>query len=462
MDRAEKIVGGDFIDWDEKVRLFTTVISCDGEQGRLCAIKEFSRICKLAPDSALFGMVPVLVELFRSSPPAIRDSTAFALCRLARRAGAPFCATIGQLGTIPIILGLYRSRDVLRRSLLRLLSALVAVDGANRVTLARNGGLDIVLDLISSCTDDTKKYLLEILSALAMLRGVRRVAVRLGIFPFLIEALSACRMISRMQAAHAIGLLGVARRVRHMLVELGAVPALVQLIREGDRSVKLIASNALGIISSHVDCIRPVAEAGAIPLYIELLESSEPLGREIAEDVLCILAVDEENATAISEQLVRILRGSDEDAMSAAVDVLWDLAGYKHSASVMRDSGAIPLLMEVLLNGSVDIREKVMGTIAQLSYDAANRRALVEAGGIPLLIGLLRGDSEELRDYAVESLINFEEDPVLRDFVVEAFDIPSFVDARDRINRIRASDEYMSRSMRLLSIEQLTSDTELS
>lgn len=459
MHPSEKIVEDDAINWDEKVRLFSLVISCDGERRQLRAIYEFARLSKLAPDSALVDVVPALVDLLRSSLPSIREATAYALCRLARRAGAAFCPIIGRCEAIPIILGLLpESSDRLRRSLLRLLSALVACDSSNRATLAENRGLDIVLELITSCSDDTRKPLLEILSALAMLRDVRRVVINIGALKFLIEAISLGRMISRSQAAHAIGLLGIAKRVRRILVDLGSIPALLQLIEEGDQSTKITAGNALGIISSHVDCIRPVAEAGAIPLYMELLTGPEPLGREIAEDVLCILAVAEENAIAIAEQLVRVLRGCNEEAKSAAVDVFWDLAGYKHSVPVVRDSGAIPLLIEILRNGNIDIRIKVMGTIAQLGYEEANRRALAEAAGIPLLIDLLTGDSEELRDYASEALISFAEDPSFRELIDEAYNIPAFVDALGRINLIRMSNEYTSSSMRRLSVEQLTSD----
>lgn len=61
------------------------------------------------------------------------------------------------------------------------------------------------------------------------------------------------------------------------------------------------------------------------------------MGKDIAENVFCILAVAEGNAVLIAEQLVRILREGDSEAKFAASDVLWDLAGYRHSVSVIRD-----------------------------------------------------------------------------------------------------------------------------
>ncbi|XXG52528.1 hypothetical protein AAC387_Pa03g0834 [Persea americana] len=168
---------------------------------------------------------------------------------------------------------------------------------------------------------------------------------------------------------------------------------------------KMTASNALGIISSHVDYLRHVAREAAIPLFAELLEGPKPLGREIADDVFCILAVAEENAILIASHLVRILQGDNNVTKAVATDVLWDLSGYKHSVSVVQNSGVIPLLLELLTGGNDDAREKASGAVDQLSYDEADRGVLIDAGAIPVLIALLQDESEELKDNAAEALI---------------------------------------------------------
>ncbi|XXG46444.1 hypothetical protein AAC387_Pa02g1290 [Persea americana] len=268
-----------------------------------------------------------------------------------------------------------------------------------------------------------------------MLRDVRRAIINFGGLPSLIESAGTGKIVSRTRAAHAIGLLGVTRRVRQMLVDLGVIPVLTSLLRDRDMIAKMTAGNALGIISSHVDYLRHVARKGAIHLFAKLLEGPEPLGREIAEDVFCILAVAEENAISIAGHLVRILQGDNNVAKAAAANVLWDLSRYKHSVSVVRNSGAIPLLLELLTGGNDDAREKASGAVAQLSYDEADRGALIDAA---------------------EALINFSEDLLLRDRISEAFDIPSFQHIQDRLIRIRASDEHMVRSLSRLSVEQFT------
>lgn len=450
------------VDWIQVPNLYGKIIALGSEALQIRATVGLGRHSEYAPESVLAQIVPVLVGLLghslgSSDPPPVAGAAAYCLNCFARRGDGALCMLMGQSGAIPALLRLLpQSEGRYQRVLAKCLRSIVCCDSLSRAILTRNDGLGIILNLISSSVGDTRRYLLEIFSSIAMLRDVRRAIINFGGLPSLIESAGTGKIVSRTRAAHAIGLLGVTRRVRQMLVDLGVIPVLTSLLRDGDMIAKMTAGNALGIISSHVDYLRHVAREGAIPLFAELLEGPEPLGREIAEDVFCILAVAEENAISIAGHLVRILQGDNNVAKAAAADVLWDLSGYKHSVSVVRNSGAIPLLLELLRGGNDDAREKASGAVAQLSYDEADRGALIDAGAIPVLIGLLQDESEELKDNAAEALINFSEDPLLRDRISEAFDTPSFQHIQDRLIRIRASDEHMVRSLSRLSVEQFT------
>lgn len=435
------------INWHQAVQVYMNTIACESEDLQLKATLQLARVSKNAPETILVATIPALVDLL-SSTPRMQAAAAYALGCIAPKYDGRLCPMIGQLGAIPSLVRLINtSEEVFQKVLLRCLRALVSFDGPNREILMVSDGLEMTLDFLCRCTDERRRYLLEILSALSMLRQVRRVLVGFGAIEFVVEALSNGKMISRIRAAQTIGMVGISRRVRHMLVENGVIPALVALFNEANSLDRLVAANALGVISSHVDYLKPVAQGGAISLYVELLKGPEPLGKEIAEDAFCVLAVEEENAVMISEQMVRILEGNSEEAKSAALDILWDLSGYKHSISVVRASGAIPIMVGLLQNMDSDLKEKASGAIAQLSYDAANREAIVEAGAIPVLINLLRGEPEELREFAAECLLNFAEDPFYRRQVREAYSIPSFLAIQNRLIRIRASDEHVFRSM---------------
>ncbi|KAK1581139.1 hypothetical protein Q3G72_012798 [Acer saccharum] len=259
--------------------------------------------------------------------------------------------------------------------------------------------------MLNSYNVATRRYLLEIFSAFDIDEGGLS---SLGGLRFLVEAARFGSMVSRERACQAIGLLGVRRCARHRLVELGVIPVLVELFRVGDSTTKLVAGNSLGVILSHVDYIG-------------------------------------------------ILREGDNESEDVTADVFCDLSDYKHSIPVVISSGAIPILVNLLSDGNVEVRERVSGAIAKLSYDEADRVALADVGAVPLMIDVLHDESEvaeELRDITKEADINFSEGPSLRERISVAIDDLSF--QRMEMIRLHGSKEQMVRSFRRMSIEQLT------
>lgn len=455
--------------WETEFSRFENAISSGSAPIRVRSVIKLSDLANRIPESILSRAIPILYGLLRVTDDpsrSVQAAAAHCLKRIACCGGEEggFAATMGRCGVIASMLGLLleantNNGNVFRRVWVKCLWSLVTFGSSNRIGLARLGGLEIVIRELNIWEDDGSRwYLLEILSALTTIRESRRVLVHSGGLKFLVEAAKVGNLASRERACHAIGLIGVTRRARRLLVEAGVIPALVDLYRDGDDKAKLLAGNALGIISAQTEYIRPVTEAGSIPLYVELLSGQDPMGKDIAEDVFCILAVAEGNAALIAEQLVRILREGDSEAMLAASDVLWDLAGYRHSVSVIRESGAIPLLIELLRDGSLEFRERISGAISQLSYNENDREAFSDSGMIPILIEWLGDESEELRDNAAEALINFSEDQDHYVRVREAIGHPVFQSMQSRLARIRASHELMVRSMRRVSIEHLARD----
>ncbi|CAN7105579.1 unnamed protein product [Brassica rapa subsp. narinosa] len=453
-------------DWETEFNRFERAISSSPAPIRVRSVIKLSALANQSPESILTRAIPILAGLLRVSDDPNRSVQAAAAHCLKRIAclGGEFAATMGRCGVIASLLGLLleQANDngiALRRIWVKCLWSLVTFGSSIRVGLARLGGVEIVTRELNTWEDDSSRWcLLEILTALTTIRESRRVLVHNGGLKFLVEAVKVGNFASRERACHAIGLIGVTRRCRGLLVEAGVVPALVDLFRDGDEKGKLLAGNTLGIIAAQTEYIRPVTEAGSIPLYVELLSGGDPMGKDIAEDVFCILAVAEGNAVLIAEQLVRILREGDNESKFAASDVLWDLAGYRHSVSVIRDSGAIPLLVGLVRDGSLEFRERISGAISQLCYNENDREVFSESGMIPILIEWLGDESEELRDNAAEALINFSEDREHYGRVREALNHPVIQSMQSRLARIRASHEHLVRSMRRVTIEHLARD----
>ncbi|CAI9088262.1 OLC1v1022545C4 [Oldenlandia corymbosa var. corymbosa] len=456
------------INWDKMFHRYETIMAGNDDSLRVQVTMKLGHMSKLAPESILASAVPVLVELlsrpFDNQSPSIQEAAAYCLKRVAFQGEGRLAVIIGQCGAIPPLLSLLQtSEGRLLEVILKCLRNLVTFSDGNRLTVARDGGLIIILRMLDSSSSGIRRPLLEILSALSFLREARRVIFNSGRVGYLVESVRCGSMISRTRAAQAIGLLGLVKQARGSLVRFGALEALLALIQDGDTSVKLVASNAIGVISSHVDHIRPVAQAGAIPIFAEILEGcEEPMGKEIVEDVFCILAVVEENAVEIFQHLVRILRGSNNEAKATAADIIWDLASYKHLTSVMQNSGAIPILVELLRDGTEDIKEKVSGAVAQLSYEEAARHALADSGAIPLLTQLLETESPEMIDNAAEALMRFAEDPSFSERICSVISSSLLRNVRGRLMQMRESEAaQLDSSLRDLSIQHLAGDPSL-
>lgn len=313
------------LDWERALSQYQTVMVSGTKTMQIKAMTMLASLSKNAPENVLARIIPYLTKILGDYHPnqsgcSLQKASAYCLKCIACRGNGELAKEIGRHGAaISLLRWLPHSDGVFQEVLIKCLLVVVTFCNTSRTVVASNGGLEILISLLDSCTANIRLYLLEVLSALALLREVRRALTRLGGLHFLVEAASCGSMVSRERSCQAIGLIGVSGRGRHTLVDLGVIPVLIGLLREGDHSTKLVAGNALGVISAHVDYIRPVAQAGAICLFAELFQGSDFHDNLIAENVFCILAVAEENAIEIAGHLVRILReGDDESKFSAA------------------------------------------------------------------------------------------------------------------------------------------------
>ncbi|KAK4413518.1 hypothetical protein Salat_2764400, partial [Sesamum alatum] len=139
---------------------------------------------KHAPENILALTVPILLELLESPPternPLFQEASAYCLKCIASQGEGRLANAIGQMGVIPILLRLLpNSENGSQRALLKCL---------RNVILVSNGGLEIVLTMLSSCSCHLKLILLEILSVLALIRDVRKILWRSRKAHHLVEA----------------------------------------------------------------------------------------------------------------------------------------------------------------------------------------------------------------------------------------------------------------------------------
>ncbi|CAN6319467.1 unnamed protein product [Urochloa humidicola] len=438
-------------DWAQMARKYVNVVSSGDVAAAVRATLEVKRLASHAPDPAVRLAVRVLVGVLAGSPPPrLQAAASQALCSVVRVDGGKFATEVVAAGFFTVAhLLLQESEEVPQRILLRCLSCILSFHATSRVEFARGGGAEVILNLFPGCSAATKRWLVEILSALALMREVRRLLLTDGKVEYLVEAISFGNLASRTRAAQAAGLLGASTVGRSSLAERGAPLALVGLMRDGDSSAKLVAANALGIVSSIGHHLQLIHQSGAIPLYAELLKEDHPVAKDIIEDVFCILISIRDNAGVVLENLAGILRGEDDLAISAAVDVLLALAEYKSTIPFLNSSGVITVLVDLLQNRNHDVIEKVTGAVAQLSYEEYVREGLMEADAIPVLLDLLHGHLGDLTESAAaEALINFSEDPSCQEYAPMLQRIPELSAFRDHLFHFRISQGHLIQSAR--------------
>ncbi|KAL3821105.1 hypothetical protein ACJIZ3_007010 [Penstemon smallii] len=249
--KRKQAEGSNTTNWDEAVRLYADVIASENDSFKIQATMKLAKMSKYAPEHILALTVP------------IRSSSACSLKCIASQGEGKLAILIGQSGAIPILLSLFSdSSEGLQSILLKCLRNIVTFGVSNRTIVDKNGGLEIVLAMLNSCLDDSKLILLEILSALALIREVRKHLWSSKSVHFLVEAASFGSLISRTRAAQAIGLIGMVKKPEKVA---GAVAQL-----------------------SYSEVHREVlASCGAIPLLINMLENElDELRDNVAEALL--------------------------------------------------------------------------------------------------------------------------------------------------------------------------------
>jgi vacuolar protein 8 len=108
--------------------------------------------------------------------------------------------------------------------------------------------------------------------------------------------------------------------------------------------------------------------------------------------------MDQSAAEKIAEH-VRALREGDDAAKTAAARGLTDVShrSQHYYGSIIADAGGIPLLVELLRDGSAGAKESAAQALGVIAWTNAGQVLIAEAGGIPPLVDLLRDGSAETK-----------------------------------------------------------------
>ncbi|CAM8892194.1 unnamed protein product [Rhodiola kirilowii] len=178
----------------------------------------------------------------------------------------------------------------------------------------------------------------------------------------------------------------------------------VVIQRQAAYELRLLAKTGM-------DNRRIIAEAGAIPFLVTLLISDDPRIQENSITTVLNLSIYDNNkilimAASAMENIVQVLQsGKTMEARENAAATIFSLSLIDDSKiTIGAHPRAIPALVALMKEGNTPgKRDAAMALLNLVAYNA-NKAATVVAGAVPLLIELLMDDKAGITDDALSVL----------------------------------------------------------
>ncbi|KAI9157003.1 hypothetical protein LWI28_015363 [Acer negundo] len=159
--------------------------------------------------------------------------------------------------------------------------------------------------------------------------------------------------------------------------------------------------------SSVSDCDR----AAIVALLEKLANGNAEQQRAAAGELRLLAKRNADNRVCIAETgaiplLVELLSSTYSRTQEYAVTALLNLSINDSNKGTIVNAGAIPDIVDVLKNGSMEARENAAATLFSLSVIDENKVAIGAAGAIPALIKLLCDGTARGKKYAATAIFN--------------------------------------------------------
>ncbi|KAJ7963939.1 RING-type E3 ubiquitin transferase [Quillaja saponaria] len=231
---------------------------------------------------------------------------------------------------------------------------------------------------------------------------------------FLVGKLATGSADIQRQAAYELRLLAkTGMDNRRIIAEAGAIPFLVTLLASHDPRIQENAITALFNLSIYDNNKILIMAAGAVDNIIEVLESGKTMeARENAAAALFSLSMVDECKVTIGARaraipaLVGLLREGTPIGKRDAATTLFNLAVYNPNKARIVFAGAVPLLIELLMDDKAGITDDSLQVLALLLGCSEGLEEIKKSRVlVPLLIDLLRFGSAKGKENSITLLM---------------------------------------------------------
>ncbi|WCJ19926.1 U-box domain-containing protein 1 [Euphorbia peplus] len=221
------------------------------------------------------------------------------------------------------------------------------------------------------------------------------------------EKSSSSKRKSREKAVDHISAIKAATESVRMTAEF-----LVGKLAMGSPDIQRQAAYELRLLAkTGMDNRRIISEAGAIPFLVTLLSSNDPRIQENAVTCLLNLSIFDNNkilimAAGASDSIVKVLEsGKTMEARENAAATIYSLSMMNDFKVIIgARPGAIPALVRLLREGTQAGKRDAASALFNLAVYSANKASVVDSGAVPLLIGVLMDDKAGITDDALAVL----------------------------------------------------------
>ncbi|KAI4322147.1 hypothetical protein L6164_021867 [Bauhinia variegata] len=198
---------------------------------------------------------------------------------------------------------------------------------------------------------------------------------------------------------------------RVAIAEAGAIPLLVGLLSKPDSRIQEHAVTALLNLSICENNKGSIISSGAVPGIVHVLKKGSMEARENAAATLFSLSVIDENKVTIGSSgaippLVTLLSEGTQRGKKDAATALFNLCIYQGNKGKAVRAGVIPTLMLLLTEPGGGMLDEALAILAILASHPEGKAAIGAAEAVPVLVEVVGNGSPRNRENAAAVLVH--------------------------------------------------------
>ncbi|XWS28847.1 hypothetical protein CRYUN_Cryun25bG0106700 [Craigia yunnanensis] len=243
--------------------------------------------------------------------------------------------------------------------------------------------IEILLCKLTSSNPEDQRMAAGEIRLLAKRNADNRVAIaEAGAIPLLVSLLSTPDSLTQEHAVTALLNLSICEDNKGSIISSGAVPGIVQVLKKGSMRARENAAATLFSLSVVDENKVTIGALGAIPPLVTLLSEGTQRGKKDAATALfnlCIYLGNKGKAVraGVVPTLMRLLTEPGGGMVDEALAILAILANHPEGKSAIGAAEAVPLLVDIIGNGSPRNRENAAAVLVHLC--AGDQQHLAEA-----------------------------------------------------------------------------------